>query len=77
MFVHEGAERRVSWRQTVRAEVITASIGIQVQRNPMFTRFVTVVGVAHEGDRQSIYRRRQSVFGYDTAKYLSSARVHR
>ena len=69
MFVQEGAERRASWRQTVRAEVITASVGVQVQRYPMFARFVTVVGVAHEGRRQSaVYRRRQSVFGYDTAK---------
>ena len=29
MFVQEGAERRVSWRQTVRAEVIAASVGVQ------------------------------------------------
>ena len=57
MFVHEGAERRMSWRQGVRAEVIAASVGIRVQRYPMFARFVTVVGVAHEGRRQSaIYR---------------------
>ena len=59
MFVHEGAESRVSWRQTVRAEVIAASIGVQVQGYPMFARFVAVVGVAHEGDRQSVYRHRQ------------------
>ena len=77
MFVHEGTERSVSWRQTVRAEVIATSICIQVQRYPMFARFVAVVGVAHEGDRQSVYRRRQSVFGYDTAKYRPSALVHR
>ena len=79
MFVHEGAERRVSWRQTVRAEVIAASVGVQVQRYPTFARFVTVVDVAHEGRRQEAVRRRrrQSVFGYDTAKYRSGARVHR
>ena len=53
MFVQEGAERRVSWRQTVRAEVFAASVGIQVQRYPMFTRFGAVVGVAHEGRRLS------------------------
>ena len=46
MFVQEGAERSVSWRQTVRAEVIAASVGVQVQRYPMFARFVAVVGVA-------------------------------
>ena len=77
MFVHESAERRVSWRQAVRAEVIAASVGVQVQRYQMFTWFVTVVCVAHEGFRQSDYRRRQSVFGYDTAKDRSGARVHR
>ena len=43
MFVQEGAERSVSWRQTVRTEVIAASVGIQVQRYPMFARFVAVV----------------------------------
>ena len=51
MFVQEGAERRVSWRQTVRAEIIVASVG-QVQRYPMVARFVVVVGVAHEGRGQ-------------------------
>ena len=29
MFVHEGAECRVSWRQAVQAEVIAASVSIQ------------------------------------------------
>ena len=53
MFVHEGAECRVSWRQAVRTEVIAASVGGQVQRYPMFTRFVAVVSVAHEGDREA------------------------
>ena len=78
MLVHEGAERRVSWRQTVRAEVIAASVGVQVQRYPMFARFVAVVGVAHEGRMQSaVYRRSQSVFGYDAAKDRSGARVAR
>ena len=78
MFFQEGAERSVSWRQTVRAEVIAASVGVQVQRYPMFARFVAVVGVAHEGRGQSaFYRRGQSVFGYDAAKYRSGARVHR
>ena len=51
MFVHDGAEGRVTWRQAVRAEVIAASVGGQVQRYPIFARFVTVVGVAHEGRR--------------------------
>ena len=77
MFVHEGAECSVLWRQAERAEIIAASVG--VQRYPMFARFVTVVGVAHEGRRQSaVYRcRRQSVFEYDTANYRYGARVHR
>ncbi|KAI0211288.1 hypothetical protein LSAT2_003891 [Lamellibrachia satsuma] len=35
MFVHEGAERRVTWRQAVRAEVIATSIGIWLQRYPV------------------------------------------
>ena len=77
MFVHKRAERRVSWRQTVRAEVIAASVGVQVQRYPMFAQCVAVVRVAHERRRHSFYRRRQSVFGYDTAKDRSGARVHR
>ena len=77
MFGQEGAELRVSWGQTVRAEVIAASVGVQVQRYPMFARFVAVVGVAHEGRRQSVYRRRQSVFWYDAAKGRSGARVLR
>ena len=51
MFVHEGAEGRVTCRQAVRAEVIAASVGSQVQRYPIFARFVAVVGVAHEGGR--------------------------
>ena len=51
IFVHEGVERCVSWLQAVRAEVIAASIDIQIQRYPMFTRFVAIVGVSHEGDR--------------------------
>ena len=55
MSVHECAQRRVSWRQTIRAEVIAASVGVQVQRYPMFAWFVAVVGVAHEGRRQSVY----------------------
>ena len=55
VFVQEGAERSVKGWQTVRTEVFTASIGGQVQRYPMFARFVAVVGVAHEGDRQSVY----------------------
>ena len=38
MFVREGAERRVSWRRAVRAEVIAASIGIQLQRYSIFRR---------------------------------------
>ena len=70
MFVHEGTERRVSWRQAVRAEVIAVSISIQVQRYPMFARFVAVVSIAHEGHRESIDRCRQSVYGYD-AGHLS------
>ena len=78
MFVHEGAERRVSWRQTVLTGVIAASVGVQVQRYPMFARFVAVVGVAHVGRGQSaVYRRGQSVFGYEAAKDRSGARVPR
>ncbi|KAI0222562.1 Phospholipid scramblase 1 [Lamellibrachia satsuma] len=73
----EGAEHHVSWRQTVRAEVIAASIGVQVLHYPMFVRFVAVVGIAHKGRRQSVYRGRQSVFGYDAAKNRFGARVPR
>ena len=54
-FVQEGAERCVTRRQTVRTEVFATPVGGQVQRYPMFARFVAVVGVAHEGDRQSVY----------------------
>ena len=61
-----GAERRVQWRQAVRAEVFVASVSVQVQRYPVLARFVG--GVAHESDRKSIDRRWLSVFGYDTAK---------
>ena len=77
MFVQEGAEHHVSWRQTVRAEVIAASVGVQVLHYPMFVRFVAVVSIAHEGRRQSVYRGRQSVFGYDAAKDRFGARVPR
>ena len=42
-------------------EQFAASVGVQVQRYPMFARFVAVVGVAHEGRGQSaVYRRGQS-----------------
>ncbi|KAI0230118.1 hypothetical protein LSAT2_019487 [Lamellibrachia satsuma] len=52
MFVQEGVKRRVSWRQAVRAELVAVSISIQVERYPMFARFVGVVSVAHEGDQR-------------------------
>ena len=55
----------MSWRQTVRAEVIAASVGVQVQRYPMFAQIVAVVGVAHEVGLER--------FG----GYLSSVHVHR
>ena len=71
VFVQEGAERRVTRRQTVRTEVFAASVGGQVQRYPMF------VGVAHEGDRQSVNCCRQSISGYDAAKDGRGVRIHR
>ena len=77
VFVQEGAERRVTRRQTVRTEVFAASVGGQVQRYPMFARFVAVVGVAHEGDRQSVNCCRQSISGYDAAKDGRGVRIHR
>ena len=77
VFVQEGAERRVTRRQTVRTEVFATPVGGQVQRYPMFARFVAVVGVAHEGDRQSVYFCRQSIFGYDAAKDGRGVRIHR
>ena len=77
MFVHEGAERSVLWRQVARAEVIAASVDVQVQRYPMFARFVAVVGVAHEGDRKFVDRRVQSIFGYDAAKDRPDTRFDR
>ena len=77
VFVQEGAERRVTRRQTVRTEVFAASVGGQVQRYPMFARFVAVVGVAHEGDRQSVNCCRQSIAGYDAAKDGRGVRIHR
>ena len=40
VFVQEGAERRVTRRQTVRTEVFAAPVGGQVQRYPMFAWFV-------------------------------------
>ena len=77
VFVQEGAERRVARRQTVRTEVFAAPVGGQVQRYPMFARFVAVVGVAHEGDRQSVNCCRQSISGYDAAKDGRGVRIHR
>ena len=77
VFVQEGAERCVTRWQTVRTEVFAAPVGGQVQRYPMFARFVAVVGVAHEGDRQSVYFCRQSIFGYDAAKDGRGVRIHR
>ena len=77
VFVQEGAERRVARRQTVRTEVFDAPVGGQVQRYPMFARFVAVVGVAHEGDRQSVNCCRQSISGYDAAKDGRGVRIHR
>ena len=77
VFVQEGAERRVTRRQTVRTEVFAAPVGGQVQRYPMFARFVAVVGVAHEGDRQSVYCCRQSISGYNAAKDGRGVRIHR
>ncbi|KAI0240867.1 Leishmanolysin-like peptidase [Lamellibrachia satsuma] len=61
----------------IRAEVIAVSISIQVQRYPMLSRFVGVISFANEVDQQSVYRRRQSILGYDTAKDRLGARVHR
>ena len=77
VFVQEGAERRVARRPTVRTEVFATPVGGQVQRYPMFARFVAVVGVAHEGDRQSVNCCRQSISGYDAAKDGRGVRIHR
>ena len=77
MFVHEGADHRMPWRQAIWAEVVAVSVSVQVQRYSMFARFVAVVGVAHEGHRESVNRRRHSVFGYDAAKDRLGIRVPR
>ena len=53
VFFHEGAESRVQWRQAVRTEVFATYVSDQVQRYPVLTRFVAVVGVAHESGRKS------------------------
>ena len=53
VFVHEGAERRMQWRQAVRVEVIAASVSAQVQHYPVLARFIAVDGVAHESDRKA------------------------
>ena len=68
MFVHEGSERWVSWRQAVRTELIAVSVSVQVECYPMFARFVTDAVVAHEGRTHSVCRRIQSFFGLDTRK---------
>ena len=45
-----------------------ASVGVQVQRYPMFARFVAVGSVVHKATGKRVDRPRQPIFGYEVAR---------
>ena len=76
MFIQEATKLDVLRRQSVRAEVFAATVGVYVDRYPMFTGFTRVVRVAHEGDGVSIYPEfEEYVFGYDSAHDDTGVRI--
>ncbi len=76
MFIQETSKLDVSWRQAVRAEVFTATVGIYVDSYPMFSGFTRVVRVAHEGDGVSVYLEFvEYVFGYDPTHDDTGVRI--
>ena len=63
MFVHEVRELDVLRRQSVRIELITMPLGVYVHGDPMFSRLIGVMDVAHDCVRVRVDDFRQTVFG--------------
>ena len=51
MFVHKVCELDVLRLQSVRIEVITMPLGVHVHGDPMFSRLIGIMGVAHDCGR--------------------------
>ena len=68
MFGHKVDESDVLRLQSVRIEVVAAPLGVHVHGDPVFTRSIGVVGVAHDRGRvrvdddiqQSLWQRRRT-----------------
>ena len=68
MFVHKVRELDVLRLQSVRIEVITMPLGVYVHGDPMFSRLIGVMGVAHDCVRVRVDDFRQTVFGNDIVR---------
>ena len=68
MFVHKVRELDVLRPQSVRIEVVAAPLGINVHGDPVFSRSIGVVCVAHDRRRVRVDDLRQTVFGNDVVR---------
>ena len=68
MFVHKVRELDVLRLPSVRVKVIAVPFGVHVHSDPMFSRLIGIVGVAHDCSRVRVDDLRQTVFGNDTVR---------
>ena len=68
MFVHKVRELDVLRLQSVRIEVITMPLGVHVHGDPMFSRLIGIMGVAHDCGRVRVDYFWQTVFGNDIVR---------
>ena len=69
MFGHKVDESDVLRLQSVRIEVVAAPLGVHVHGDPVFTRSIGVVGVAHDRGRVRVDDDiQQRVFGNDVVR---------
>ena len=69
MFGHKVDESDVLRLQSVRIEVVAAPLGVYVHGDPVFTRSIGVVGVAHDRGRVRVDDDiQQRVFGNDVVR---------
>ena len=77
MFGHKVDESDVLRLQSVRIEVVAAPLGVYVHGDPVFTRSIGVVGVAHDRGRVRVDDDvQQRVFGNDV-RHISGSRDSR
>ena len=69
MFGHKVDESDVLRLQSVRIEVVAAPLGVHVHSDPVFSRSIGVVGVAHDRGRVRVDDDvQQRVFGNDVVR---------